>query len=97
MIPQFGSVTEFSAAPNTPANGPGSRACRASDILYARTLRDTQIVTLTNSTPFPSVSIAEMSIFEGSTGAPESFRCAQSDQGASAATRVRVVAVTAKG
>eukprot|EP00964_Phaeocystis_antarctica_P097761 scaffold63831_cov41-Phaeocystis_antarctica.AAC.2 len=74
MIPQLGSVTEPLLAPNTAAVGSGSRACNISAVSDAAVLVGELMTKLTASTPFPSVSTAETSMSEGSTGAPEPVR-----------------------
>ena len=74
MIPQFGSVTEPSAAPNTAASGSGVRICSAFDTACAAMLVFAQIVMLTDNTPSPSVSISETTMSEGSIGTLELVR-----------------------
>ena len=74
MMPQFGSVTEPLLAPNTTAVCSGSMACNIFDVSYAAVLVGALMTKLTASTPSPSVSTADTSMSEGSTGTPESVR-----------------------
>ena len=64
MSAHDGVVTEPLLAPNTAAMSSGDAACIASDACIATPMLGALVMVLTESTPSPSVSVAETAISE---------------------------------